>query len=111
MSLPDVPPTGGGGPWPDPPPPAGEGSASPAPLRALLVDDEAVIRQAIRRYLQRQGWVVDEAGDGAEFVWLNFGFLTYFCRRPSPGGAGSGSEADRARLGSATFFYRGAFQT
>jgi DNA-binding NtrC family response regulator len=35
------------------------------PRRALLVDDEPVIRQALRRFFQRQGWEVDEAEDGA----------------------------------------------
>ena len=35
-----------------------------APPRALLVDDEPVIRQALRRFFQRQGWEVDEAEDG-----------------------------------------------
>ena len=34
--------------------------------RALLVDDEPVIRFALRRFFQRQGWTVDEAGDGFE---------------------------------------------
>lgn len=35
-----------------------------AARRALLVDDEDVIRLALRRFFQRQGWVVDEAKDG-----------------------------------------------
>ena len=35
------------------------------PRRALLVDDEDVIRLALRRFFQRQGWAVDEAEDGA----------------------------------------------
>lgn len=39
--------------------------AADAPPRALLVDDEPVIRQALRRFFQRQGWEVDEAEDGA----------------------------------------------
>jgi two-component system NtrC family sensor kinase len=30
------------------------------------VDDEASIRVAIRRYLERRGWVVEEAKDGRE---------------------------------------------
>jgi DNA-binding NtrC family response regulator len=34
-------------------------------LRVLLVDDEPVIRQALKRFFQRNGWEVDEAGDGA----------------------------------------------
>jgi DNA-binding response OmpR family regulator len=32
--------------------------------RALLIDDEPVIRFALRRFFERQGWVVDEAEDG-----------------------------------------------
>jgi DNA-binding NtrC family response regulator len=39
-------------------------TATTAP-RALLVDDEPVIRQALRRFFQRNGWEVDEAEDGA----------------------------------------------
>lgn len=34
--------------------------------RALLVDDEPVIRQALRRFFVRQGWEVDEAEDGTQ---------------------------------------------
>jgi DNA-binding response OmpR family regulator len=37
---------------------------APKPRRALLVDDEPVIRFALRRFFQRQGWAVDEAEDG-----------------------------------------------
>ncbi|GJG87969.1 response regulator [Gemmatimonadetes bacterium T265] len=37
-----------------------------APRRALLVDDEAVIRHALRRFFQRQGWAVDEAENGSQ---------------------------------------------
>ncbi|MFN0177654.1 MAG: ATP-binding protein [Gemmatimonadales bacterium] len=37
--------------------------------RALVVDDEPAIRVAIRRALERHGWVVDEAADGSE-AWL-----------------------------------------
>lgn len=40
-----------------------EGAARP---RALLVDDEPVIRQALRRFFARLGWDVDEAEDGTE---------------------------------------------
>jgi CheY-like chemotaxis protein len=32
--------------------------------RVLLVDDEPVIRFALRRFFHRQGWIVDEAADG-----------------------------------------------
>jgi DNA-binding response OmpR family regulator len=38
--------------------------AAERPRRALLVDDEPVIRFALRRFFQRQGWAVDEAEDG-----------------------------------------------
>jgi nitrogen-specific signal transduction histidine kinase/ActR/RegA family two-component response regulator len=34
--------------------------------RVLIVDDEAPIRVAIRRHLERRGWAVDEAKDGGE---------------------------------------------
>ena len=37
---------------------------TPPRRRALLVDDEPVIRFALRRFFQRQGWAVDEAEDG-----------------------------------------------
>jgi CheY-like chemotaxis protein len=33
--------------------------------RALVVDDEASIRRVLHRYLERAGWQVDDAGDGA----------------------------------------------
>jgi two-component system NtrC family sensor kinase len=42
------------------PPPAAAGAR-----RVLLVDDEPVIRRALHRFFQRQGWQVDEADDGA----------------------------------------------
>lgn len=32
---------------------------------ALVVDDEGPIRRVVRRYLERCGWLVDEAEDGA----------------------------------------------
>jgi PAS domain S-box-containing protein len=32
----------------------------------LVVDDEAPIRRALRRYFERRGWVVDEAEDGSD---------------------------------------------
>ncbi len=41
-----------------------------AARRALLVDDEPVIRQALRRFFQRQGWEVDDAENGAEALKL-----------------------------------------
>ena len=46
-------------------PSAAAAPAATAAPRALLVDDEPVIRQALRRFFQRNGWEVDEAGDGA----------------------------------------------
>lgn len=56
------------------PPPSGapDGAAAPA-RRALLVDDEAVIRLALRRFFTRQGWAVDEAEDGATALDLLLG--------------------------------------
>jgi len=47
---------------PEPPPPSRDTPSKPR--RALLVDDEPVIRFALRRFFQRQGWAVDEAEDG-----------------------------------------------
>lgn len=44
--------------------------APPAAPRALLVDDEPVIRQALRRFFTRMGWQVDEAEDGNEALRL-----------------------------------------
>jgi PAS domain S-box-containing protein len=38
--------------------------------RVLVVDDEGPIRVAIRRYLERKGWVVEEAGDGRQALEL-----------------------------------------
>lgn len=40
--------------------------AVPHSRRVLVVDDEAPIRVAIRRYLERRGWTVEEARDGRE---------------------------------------------
>jgi CheY-like chemotaxis protein len=33
--------------------------------RALIIDDEAPVRNPIRRFLERRGWTVEEAEDGA----------------------------------------------
>jgi CheY-like chemotaxis protein len=38
--------------------------------RVLVIDDEAPIRIAIRRYLERRGWRVEEACDGLEALEL-----------------------------------------
>jgi CheY-like chemotaxis protein len=43
---------------------------SARPRRVLVVDDEAPIRVAIRRFLERRGWIVDEARDGQEALDL-----------------------------------------
>ncbi|MDF1503245.1 response regulator [Roseisolibacter sp. H3M3-2] len=48
-------------------------AAPPAAPRALLVDDEPVIRQALRRFFVRMGWEVDEAEDGNEALRLLLG--------------------------------------
>ena len=45
-----------------------------AERRVLVIDDEAPIRAAIRRYLERRGWRVEEASDGLaalELLGLN----------------------------------------
>lgn len=46
------------------------GIGTRAPRRVLIVDDEGPIRVAIRRYLQRVGWTVQEARDGREALEL-----------------------------------------
>jgi CheY-like chemotaxis protein len=48
----------------DAPHPGGAGVPAPHAPRVLLVDDEPVIRQALRRFFVRLGWAVDEAEDG-----------------------------------------------
>jgi DNA-binding response OmpR family regulator len=48
-------------------------AASPPVRRVLLVDDEPVIRFALRRFFQRQGWSVDEAADGNAALALLLG--------------------------------------
>jgi CheY-like chemotaxis protein len=45
---------------------SGDGPEGAPRPRALLVDDEPVIRQALRRFFVRMGWDVDEAEDGTE---------------------------------------------
>ncbi len=48
--------------------PRGDSGLRPVPAgagrRVLVIDDEAPIRTAIRRYLERRGWLVEEAEDG-----------------------------------------------
>jgi len=46
------------------PSPSGRQPSHPG-LRALVIDDEGAIRRVLRRYLERAGWQVDEALDGA----------------------------------------------
>lgn len=53
--------------------PAPSSAAAVAARRALLVDDEPAIRLAVRRFLTRQGWAVDEAEDGAGALALLLG--------------------------------------
>jgi DNA-binding response OmpR family regulator len=40
----------------------------PSPARILIVDDEPPIVELVRGYLNREGWVVDVAGDGATAI-------------------------------------------
>ena len=42
----------------------------PAGRRVLIIDDETAIRIAIRRYLERRGWLVEEARNGREALDL-----------------------------------------
>lgn len=51
-----------------------EQAAMPRPLRILLVEDEAVLRQVIARNLSVQGHVIEEAGSAAEAVAKAGGF-------------------------------------
>jgi DNA-binding NtrC family response regulator len=41
-----------------------EGGGGEAGLRVLLIDDEEIIRVALRRFFSRLGWRADEASDG-----------------------------------------------
>lgn len=49
----------------EPPEEEPDGAAGPSGRRALLIEDDAAVRHALRRYLERFAWVVEEAGDGA----------------------------------------------
>ncbi len=52
-------------------PSAGYGKgASVRPSSVLLIDDEAAVRMALRRWFERQGWSVDEAVDGQQGLAL-----------------------------------------
>lgn len=48
--------------------PVSEGPVAAAPLRVLLVDDNRVNRLVARRFLERLGYDIDEAEDGAQAV-------------------------------------------
>jgi DNA-binding response OmpR family regulator len=39
---------------------------SPAPARVLVVDDEPIVRDVLERYLEREGFEVETAGDGEQ---------------------------------------------
>jgi two-component system NtrC family sensor kinase len=57
---------------PAPPVPAGTAAPAKGIRRVLVIDDESTIRAALRRYFQRRGWEVEEAGDGrAAFALLD----------------------------------------
>ena len=45
--------------------PEAAGDAVAGPARILVIDDEPSIRAALRRYLSRRGWAVDEAAEGS----------------------------------------------
>jgi CheY-like chemotaxis protein len=40
-------------------------AADPRKPHVLVIDDESAIRNALRRFFERRGWVVEEASDGA----------------------------------------------
>lgn len=42
------------------------GSVAIAAPRVLVVDDDSTVREVVTRYLEREGFVVDASGDGAE---------------------------------------------
>jgi PAS domain S-box-containing protein len=51
--------------------PVAEPSSAPRPMperkrTILIIDDEPAIRQGLRRYFTRKGWVVEESPDGAD---------------------------------------------
>ncbi len=60
--------------------------------RVLLVDDEAGIRRALRKWFERNGWDVDEACDGAaacaHLDHVNTGYALIICDVHLPGVSG-----------------------
>lgn len=76
---------------------------------ALVVDDEAAIRRVVRRVLERDGWEIEEAADGATAAALLLGsdgarFGLVLCDLNLPDGSGLALlrevESRRAELGS-----------
>jgi DNA-binding NtrC family response regulator len=57
-------PSRGSGPPDDPRRPLPRATPSRTARRALVIDDENSIRLALRRFLTRDGWQVDDAADG-----------------------------------------------
>ncbi|HET7041218.1 MAG TPA: ATP-binding protein, partial [Gemmatimonadales bacterium] len=64
------------------------------PSSVLIIDDEAAVRMAMRRWFERQGWKVDEAVDGAQALALliaapgddSYGLVLCDLRMPGMGG-------------------------
>ena len=46
------------------------GSQADTPRRVLVVDDEPMVREVVTAYLEREGFLVSEAGDGAAALEL-----------------------------------------
>jgi CheY-like chemotaxis protein len=81
--------------------------ARPAAVRRLLlVDDEATFRLALRHYLERRGWQVDEAADGAaalqrlSTVADAVAYTAVLCDLNMPGLSGQGLHAHLVATGS-----------
>jgi PAS domain S-box-containing protein len=73
-----------------PAPAVGDATRKP---HVLVIDDEAPIRNALRRYFERRGWVVDEAPDGAHGLTTLMGadilhFDIMICDLKMPGVSG-----------------------
>lgn len=51
-------------------PPEPASGEAPSRPHVLIIDDEATIRAALRRFFTRRGWDVSEAEDGAEGLSL-----------------------------------------
>lgn len=65
--------------------------------RVLIIDDEPSIRFALRRWFERQGWIADEATDGANALDIlmdpaastGAGYSVIVCDLRMPGMSGS----------------------